>query len=91
MDILQIVLQIIFTLIVVIFGLFSGKWLCQIAPEEIVKGRKWTKLLLKVFVGLIIIVSSFIKFIGLYQSLFIVDFLIFLSAMMVGILISKEK
>lgn len=91
MDMLQIFLQIVFSLIVVAVGLFCGKWLCLISPEEIKKGKKWAKILIKVFVFLLFlsIISGF--FIGWNNALFVFVFLVFLISMMFGVIIFKEE
>jgi hypothetical protein len=89
MNLLHLFVQIIFSLIVIVMGVFTGKWLCMIAPEEMVKGKKWAKLLLKIFILLIFIVVLLGFFFKIENLLFVVEFILFLCAMMFGILYSK--
>lgn len=90
MNFTEILMQIIFSLIVIIVGLFSGRWLCLIAPEELKQAKYWAKLLLKIFGVIIIIDIVLFYFIGLQNALFILEFILFLCAMMIGIIYFKK-
>lgn len=91
MNFLQLFLQIIFSLIVIAFGILCGRWLCMIAPEEAAKAKIWAKLLLKIFTAIIFIAIIAGVLLGFENTLFIVEFMLFLCAMMFGILYFKEK